>query len=53
LIEKTEDEDIVEFLEDALVNLDFLQELNKFDLLSLDDLDDEDKDESEEVDEDN
>ena len=51
LIEKTEDEDVVEFLEDALVNLDFLQELNKFDLLSLDDLDDEDKDESEEADE--
>ena len=51
LIEKTEDEDVVEFLEDALVNLDFLQELNKFDLLSLDDLDDEEKDESEEADE--
>ena len=51
LIEKTEDEDVVEFLEDALVNLDFLQELNKFDLLSLDDLDDEDKDEAEEADE--
>jgi len=45
LIEKTEDEDIVEFLEDALVNLDFLQELNKFDLLSLDDLDEEDESE--------
>ena len=56
LIEKTEDEDVVEFLEDALINLDFLQELNKFDLLSLDDLeemDEIDEDESsEEVDED-
>ncbi len=52
LIEKTEDEDMVEFLEDALVNLDFLQELNKFDLLSLDELDEPDEDESEEIDED-
>ena len=37
LIENTEDEDLVEFLEDALENLEFNTELNKFDLLSLDD----------------
>ncbi len=36
LIEKTEDEDLIEFLGDALENLDFIEELNKFDLLSLD-----------------
>ena len=53
LIENTEDEDLVEFLEDALENLDFNTELNKFDLLSLDDnddlldLDDEEPDEEE------
>jgi HEAT repeat protein len=41
LIENTEDEDLVEFLEDALENLEFNTELNKFDLLSLDDDDDE------------
>ncbi|MCX6058617.1 MAG: HEAT repeat domain-containing protein [Chloroflexi bacterium] len=50
LIEQTEDEDLVEYLEDALENLDFMEELNKFDLLALDgdddlkeiDLDDDD-----------
>ena len=36
LIEQTEDEDLVEFLEDALENLNFTEELNKFDLLTLD-----------------
>lgn len=36
LIENTEDEDILEFLEDALENLNFNEELNKFDLLDLD-----------------
>ncbi len=41
LIEQTEDENLVEFLEDALENLDFTNELNKFDLLSLDDDDDD------------
>jgi len=40
LIENTEDEDLVEFLEDALENLDFNEELNKFDLLTLDEDDD-------------
>lgn len=40
LIENTEEEELVEFLEDALENLDFNTELNKFDLLSLDDDDD-------------
>ena len=52
LIENTEDEDLTEFLEDALENLDFNTELNKFDLLSLDDddlldLDEEEPDEEE------
>ena len=45
LIEKTEDEDLIEFLEDALENLDFNEELNKFDLLSLDEEDEIDEDE--------
>lgn len=44
LIENTEDEAAVEFLEDALENLDFMEELNKFDLLSLDDDDLEETD---------
>jgi HEAT repeat protein len=55
LIEQTEDEDLIEYLEDALENLDFTDELNKFDLLSLDpdddfedlDLEDIDPDEGE------
>ncbi|MBI5962718.1 MAG: HEAT repeat domain-containing protein [Chloroflexi bacterium] len=45
LIEQTEDEDLVEYLEDALENLDFTEELNKFDLLSLDADGDEDLEE--------
>jgi HEAT repeat protein len=36
LIDQNEDEDLVEFLEDALENLNFTDELNKFDLLTLD-----------------
>jgi hypothetical protein len=36
LIDQTEDEELVEFLEDALENLNFTEELNKFDLLTLD-----------------
>ncbi|MBI5946421.1 MAG: HEAT repeat domain-containing protein [Chloroflexi bacterium] len=36
LIEQTEDEALVEYLEDALENLDFTEELNKFDLFALD-----------------
>jgi hypothetical protein len=46
LIDQTEDEELVEFLEDALENLNFTEELNKFDLLTLDEDDieiDEDK----------
>ena len=50
LIENTEDEDLVAFLEDALENLDFNQELDKFNLLSLDEDDLEDLDEVEELD---
>lgn len=52
LIEKTEDEDTIEFLEDALENLDFIEELNKFDLLSLDEDDLDEIGELEETDED-
>lgn len=36
LLDATDDEEMTEFLEDALENLDFNEELNKFDLLSLD-----------------
>ena len=46
LIDQTEDEDLVEFLEDALENLNFTEEFNKFDLLTLDEeLDEIDEDE--------
>lgn len=50
LIEQTEDEEMLEFLEDALENLDFNDELNKFDLLSLDEDELEDLDEMEDLD---
>ena len=54
LIEQTEDEDLVEYLEDALENLDFMEELNKFDLLALDgdDVEEIDPEEMDELDED-
>lgn len=52
LIENTEDEDLVAFLEDALENLDFNEELDKFDLLSLDEDDLEDLDELDELEDD-
>jgi len=45
LIDQTEDEDLVEFLEDALENLNFTEEFNKFDLLTLDENDEIDEDE--------
>jgi HEAT repeat protein len=45
LIDQNEDEDLVEFLEDALENLNFTEELNKFDLLTLDEDDEIDEDE--------
>ncbi len=47
LIENTEDEDLVTFLEDALENLDFNEEMDKFNLLTLDEDDLEDLDEVE------
>lgn len=50
LIEQTDDEDMVEFIEDALENMDFTEELNNFDLLSLDADDDLDLEEEEEDD---
>lgn len=40
MLDSSDDEDVTEFLEDALENLDFNEELNKFDLLSLDEDDD-------------
>lgn len=46
LLELAEDEDMTQYLEDALENLEFTDELNKFDLLSLD------EDELDQVDED-
>lgn len=51
LLELTEDEDMTKYLEDALENLDFTDELNKFNLLSLDENELEEVDEVE-VDED-
>lgn len=40
LLDSTADEDMIEFLEDALENLDINDQLNRFDLLSLDEDDD-------------
>ena len=40
LLESTDDEEATEFLEGALENLDFNEEMNKFDLLSLNEDDD-------------
>lgn len=52
LLENTEDEDTIAFLEDAIENLDFNEDLNKFDFLDLDEDDFEmDEDELEEDDE--
>ena len=45
LIEQTDDEALTEYLEEALENLDFIEELNKFDLLLLDEEADLDEDE--------
>ena len=50
LIEQTEDEDLVEYLEEALENLDFIEELNKFDLLALDADDDLEEIDAEDID---
>jgi HEAT repeat protein len=44
LIDQNEDEDLVEFLEDALENLNFTEEFNKFELLTLDEDDELDED---------
>jgi HEAT repeat protein len=41
LLDQTEDEELTEFLEDALENLNFTEEFNKFELLNLDEDDDE------------
>ncbi len=56
MLEKTEDEDITGYIEDALENLDFTEELGKFELLNLDEddlepdelLEDDELDEEEE-----
>jgi HEAT repeat protein len=44
MLEKTEDEDVTGYIEEALDNLDFTEELEKFELLALDedDLDEDD-----------
>jgi len=52
LIEQNEDEELVEFLEDVLENLNFTDELNNFDLLTLDEDDLEIDDDGLEVDKD-
>jgi HEAT repeat protein len=41
LADQTDDEELSDFLEEAIENLDFIEDLNKFDLFSLDDEDDE------------
>ena len=41
LLDQTEDEELAEFLEDAIENLNFTEEMNKFDLLTLDEEDDD------------
>jgi len=53
LLEQIEDEDVTEYIEEALENLDFTDELNKFDLLALDadDLEDVEPDEDLDLDE--
>jgi HEAT repeat protein len=51
LIDQTEDEDQIEFLEEALENLAFTEDLDKFDLLNFEpdfELDDEEEDDEEE-----
>lgn len=54
LADQTDDEELVEFLEEAIDNLDFIEDLNKFDLLALEDdefdddeFDDDDEEEQE------
>jgi HEAT repeat protein len=51
LLETTEDEDTIAFLEDAIENLDFNEDLNKFDFLDLDE--DDFELEEDEIEEDN
>jgi len=51
MLEKTEDEDVTGYIEEALDNLDFTEELEKFELLTLDEddlIDDDLEDEEEE-----
>ncbi len=50
MLDKTEDEDIVGFIEDALENLDLTDDLEKFELLALDEDDIDDLDEVDETD---
>lgn len=51
LLESTDDQETIEFLEDAIENLDFNEELNDFELLDLDE-DDFETDDDEEFEED-
>jgi HEAT repeat protein len=50
LLDSTDDDETAEFLEDALENLDFNEELNRFDLMSLDEDDDLDEFDEDELD---
>lgn len=50
MLDKTEDEDIVGFIEDALENLDLTDDLEKFDLLALDEDELKEADEVDETD---
>ena len=43
LLDQAEDDEIIEYIEEALANLDFTEEMNAFDLLSLDPDDDPEK----------
>jgi len=52
LADQTEDEELFDFLEEAIENLDFMEDLNNFDLFSLDEEDDEFFEEDEDEDED-
>lgn len=48
LLDQAEDDELISFIEDALVNLDFTEDMEKFDFLSLDEDDDLEEFEDEE-----
>lgn len=47
LADQTEDDEMLEFIEDALENLDFTEELDRFDFMALDEPDEDDLEEME------